>query len=172
MSQVTTQPWFITTHALQRMYEMGLSRSTVVFTVEDPDTDAPSTQDPACRLAWKGDLAVVYKPEGRIVVTVLWHGEAFEREHISVNYTPSSRQVTIKAPPGMGAIIEIRAGSGRKYRYQLREVWSQGGNRPDEWGVVIADRISKEGRVYGEPKYLLPADLRDVRRVIQGQSDN
>lgn len=72
-------PWFLSLHALGRMDEMNLLRSQVVGALRNPDTDYPS-RGSARRIATRGPLAVVYEPEERLVVTVLWNGQSSRSE--------------------------------------------------------------------------------------------
>jgi hypothetical protein len=62
-------PWFLSRHALGRMDEMGLSRREVVDVLDRPEASWPSR---GRRIAASGDIAVVYAPENRAVVTILW----------------------------------------------------------------------------------------------------
>lgn len=76
--------WVLTRHALTRAYEMGLDRDAVVSILSDPDTDYPS-QNPGendCRVATCGSIAVVYNPVQALIVTVLIHGEDYNRRKI------------------------------------------------------------------------------------------
>lgn len=69
--------WVLTRHALERAVEMGLSRADIVAVLDDPENDYPG--DPRYdrsrrRIATRGALDVVYEPQNRLVVTVLFHG--------------------------------------------------------------------------------------------------
>lgn len=74
----------LTRHALTRAYEMGLDRAAILDIISDPDTDYPSQNEGEtdCRLATRGSVAVVYNPVRGLVVTVLVHGEEYNRRKI------------------------------------------------------------------------------------------
>lgn len=61
-----------TTHARERMVEMGLEPSEVASAVASPEISYPGRGDRHVRV--RGRLAVVVSRSGRTVVTVLWHG--------------------------------------------------------------------------------------------------
>lgn len=67
------RPWFLTRHALQRMTEMGLTRPEVVAVLREADVSWPSYL--GRRVAAGGDIAAVFDPRNRAVVTILWHTE-------------------------------------------------------------------------------------------------
>lgn len=64
----------ISPHARKRMQEMLVDDTEVLDTVEHPEVDKPSMQEPDRRLAKKGRLCVVYASgkDRRTVCTVLW----------------------------------------------------------------------------------------------------
>lgn len=71
--------WFLTRHALERMNEMGLSRSAVVGTLEHPALTWPTHKER--RVAAGNEISVVFDPSNLAVITVLWHtDEEWTRE--------------------------------------------------------------------------------------------
>lgn len=76
---VVSTPWFITLHALDRMNRMHLQRHQLTDVIEQADVDYP---DGAERVAIKGNIAVVYDPVRRSILTVLLHkaGETYSDE--------------------------------------------------------------------------------------------
>lgn len=73
------QRWFLSRHALERVNEMHLDRALVVSVLEEPEISWPSHL--SRRVAVAGDIAVVFDPGNRAVITVLWHvAEDWTRE--------------------------------------------------------------------------------------------
>lgn len=73
------QRWFLSRHALERMYQMALERGHVIAVLNEPEISWPSYL--GRRVAVSGDVAVVFDPASRAVVTVLWHvDEDWNRE--------------------------------------------------------------------------------------------
>lgn len=69
--------YVLTRHALERSHEMGLDRRHIIGAIENPQTDYPSLDrrhHQARRIATRDELAVVYAPADRLVITVLWNG--------------------------------------------------------------------------------------------------
>lgn len=64
--------WNLSDHARQRMREMGLNRVRVGRALNDPEVDYASRRR---RVAQADDIAVVYEPISRVVVTVLWRAQ-------------------------------------------------------------------------------------------------
>lgn len=58
-------------HALQRMSEMCLSRSSVVKVLEGPKLTWPTHE--GRRIAAGDGISVVFDPSNLAVITVLWH---------------------------------------------------------------------------------------------------
>lgn len=74
-------------HALQRMEEMEVSRAEVESAISDPAvTYLGQHHSPPETIAIRGRVAVAYVVEDDEpwVLTVLWHGQAFERPPINV----------------------------------------------------------------------------------------
>lgn len=72
-----SERWKITEHARGRMEEMALTRREVLEPLIDPVLDYPGSAryQEGRRVAVQGRLAVVYEPETRTIVTVLWNAE-------------------------------------------------------------------------------------------------
>lgn len=65
--------WSISPHARSRAAQMGVPLHDVVAVLDAPSTDVVAKD--GGRVAARDDLAVVYAPEGRVAITVLWHGQ-------------------------------------------------------------------------------------------------
>ena len=79
------RPWFLGHHCLLRMNEMALRRSDITEVLEQFETRYPgSVRYPKGRcVATKGRLAVVYEPQTKTVVTVLWNGLTSREEGLN-----------------------------------------------------------------------------------------
>jgi hypothetical protein len=75
VSLIVEQPWVLSLHALDRAKSMGLTRDRVIAVLAEPETDYPGGSDypPGRRVATRDDLAVIYDPDRRVVVTVLFN---------------------------------------------------------------------------------------------------
>jgi hypothetical protein len=65
---------------------MGLDRAGVLAIMGEPETDYPSRNEAAenCRVATRGNVAVVYTADGtNVVITVLYHGRDYSRPKIA-----------------------------------------------------------------------------------------
>lgn len=72
----------LTWHATRRCHEMGVSPRAAERTVRHAEIDYPSSYpDSSCRLAARGRLVVVYDPDERRIITVLWRGK-LDREEV------------------------------------------------------------------------------------------
>jgi hypothetical protein len=69
--------WFITIHTMKRMQQMGVTRKEVMDCLHphfrETDYPSPPRYGVNARVSTRGRLAVVYKPDTREVVTVLWN---------------------------------------------------------------------------------------------------
>lgn len=76
-------PWFLSMHSLERAQEMGLDRGDIIRVLNHPDIRYPSTgthADTGRMVAVRDGLAVVYNPEQRAVVTILYHQRESRKE--------------------------------------------------------------------------------------------
>ena len=62
--------WCFTQHALGRMQQRSVDRSRVLEVLRDPEVTHPTFN--SLRRACQGDLTIVFDPESRVVVTVMW----------------------------------------------------------------------------------------------------
>jgi len=86
----------LTPHAWARLKEMGLRLDDVMVALAEPEFDRPDQWDPTRRKAKREKVEVLYSVEGdqRIVITVLWSGEASGYERWEQRDDPQSRADT------------------------------------------------------------------------------
>jgi hypothetical protein len=76
-TSMTVNGWVVTSHAVRRAAQMGLTVHQVIECLESPRTvDYPnSLRGPHAgnRTAWLGRIGVAYRPETRTILTVLWN---------------------------------------------------------------------------------------------------
>jgi hypothetical protein len=76
--------WILTEHAKLRMQEMGLNRVAVGLVANDPEVTYTQGDRGWARVAQRGDLAVVFNPNTREILTVLWRSqERYQRRALS-----------------------------------------------------------------------------------------
>lgn len=68
--------WLFSPHAVGRTTEMALPVAEVLAALNNPECSYPGRPSPAgdTRVAVAGRVAVVYAPDGNVVITVLWAG--------------------------------------------------------------------------------------------------
>lgn len=92
-TRTSSRPFDLTKHAIERALDMGVSGDEILHAVNDPQAVRPSG---GRELRTHGRITVVFAPEPRLVVSVLWRYQTTRKTDVlrAANYGRAAENAT------------------------------------------------------------------------------